>query len=305
MDTMAKAQPSPHRKTLREALVKQVGRRTVLGVAIPILEAMLAMPQDGATFPGITASEIKSGFASLAGKYLRSEFSTTYLARPLSPSGFLEFRQGLYRFRPTLIQGMAYNDIASLRDLLLQSLQDEVERRRADIARLNCACEMPLTNLDERQALVEEYLKNFGGNLGENFEIISYAVLREYFATFGFRLQRFSTTHTNDGGMDYVGGDCIYQVSTDGGLGKLEGDLAKAPDIKRVIVRPHLDDAARQRADDGDFARIEMADLLGHFVGWLLARDTKSKRARHLQGILQVALAEFRREERAEQVVTA
>ena len=152
--------------------------------------------------------------------------------------------------------------------------------------------------------MVEEYLKNYNKDGGENFEIISYAVLREYFASFGFRLQRFSTTHSNDGGMDYVGGDCIYQVSTDGGLAKLEGDLAKAPDIKRVIVRPHLDAAAMKRTDDADLARVELGDLLTHFVGWLLARDTKSKRARHLQAILQVALSEFRREERAAQLVT-
>ena len=47
-------------------------------------------------------------------------------------------------------------------------------------------------------------------------------------------------------------------------------------------------------------ARIEMTDLLAHFVGWLLSRDQTSKRAKHLQGVLQTALAEFRREDRAE-----
>jgi len=249
----------------------------------------------------MTAKDIKSGFDELAVKYLRSQFHTTYLVRPLGTGGFLDLRDGFYRFRPHLIDGMSAPDLVRLRDELLQTLQDATDRRRADIAKLSHACQLPLERLDERRGLVEEYLKNFNGNLGENFEIISYAVLREYFASFGFRLQRFSTTHSNDGGMDYVGGDCIYQVSTDGGLDKLEGDMAKAPDIKRVIVRPQLAEAARERADETEVARIEMADLLTHFVGWLIGRDATSKRARHMQGILQVALAEFRREDRAEQ----
>lgn len=222
----------------------------------------------------------------------------------MSPRGFLEYHSGLYRFRPALISGASRDELKIFKDELVQLLQNEVERRRADIVRLDSTCQMPLDRLVERQTLVEEYLNNYNGDGGENFEIISYAVLREYFASFGFRLQRFSTTHSNDGGMDYVGGDCIYQVSTDGGLAKLEGDLAKAPDIKRVIVRPHLDAAAMKRTDDADLARVELGDLLTHFVGWLLARDTKSKRARHLQAILQVALSEFRREERAAQLVT-
>lgn len=182
----------------------------------------------------------------------------------------------------------------------MQSLQDATERRKADIARLDAACQMPLDRIDARRELVEEYLRNFAGNFGENFEIISYAVLREYFQSFGFRLQRFSTTRANDAGIDYVGGDCIYQVSTDSGLEKLEGDLAKAPDIKRVVVRPELAEGTRRRADEAAQARIEMTDLLTHFVGWLLSRDQTTRKARHLQGVLQTALAEFRREDRAE-----
>ena len=44
---------------------------------------------------------------------------------------------------------------------------------------------------------------------------------------------------------------------------------------------------------------VELRDLLGHFIGWLLARDTRSKSAKHLQEILQIALHEFRRENNA------
>jgi len=45
---------------------------------------------------------------------------------------------------------------------------------------------------------------------------------------------------------------------------------------------------------------IELVDLLAHFAGWLLSRDHRSKKAKHLQGVLQIALAEFQREEKAD-----
>src|SRR5262249_55784663 len=148
--------------------------------------------------------------------------------------------------------------------------------------------------------LVEEYLGQFLGNGGENFEILSFAILREYFRSFGFELQRFSTTHANDGGIDYVGGNSIYQVSADESLLKLRNDLAKAPDAERVIVRPKMTPELRANLNDQVLQTVELADLLTHFVGWLLNRDHQSKKARHLQETLKVALAEFRREEKAD-----
>jgi hypothetical protein len=45
---------------------------------------------------------------------------------------------------------------------------------------------------------------------------------------------------------------------------------------------------------------IELKDLLNHFIAWLLARDTRSRQARHLQRVLETALMEFQRENRAE-----
>jgi hypothetical protein len=287
--------------SLREVLLRQAGRRTVLGVILPVLDAHIAAARLGEPFGGLTSPEIRRGYDLLARRFLTTEYSTTYPNRQLSTRGCFARVGERYALRPELLAGQSVEDLERLRAELVQSLQDATDRRQADIARLTAACQMPPDQLDARRRLVEEYLGNVAGNSGENFEILSYAVLRAYFESFGFRIQRFSTTQANDGGIDYVGGDCIYQVSTDGGLGKLEGDLAKAPGIRRVVVRPSFEPAARERADEAAAARIEMADLLTHFVGWLLARDRTSKRAGHLQAVLQTALAEFRREDRAEQ----
>jgi hypothetical protein len=137
------------------------------------------------------------------------------------------------------------------------------------------------------------------GNQGEIFEVVSFAVLREYFRTFGFSLQRFSTTHADDGGMDFVAADAIYQVTTDQSIQKVRRDLAKAPGTKRVLVRPTVTPEVTQLCEDDVLEAIELKDLLNHFIAWLLERDTRAKQSKHLQRVLEVALEEFRREDRA------
>ena len=161
-------------------------------------------------------------------------------------------------------------------------------------------CSLPVEEVKERHALVGSYLSQLTGNRGEMFEVVSFAVLREYFRTFGFSLQRFSTTHANDGGMDFVGGEAIYQVTTDESIQKVRRDLAKAPGTKRVLVRPNTTPAIDELCKGDVLETIELEDLLNHFIAWLLARDTRSKQAGHLQRVLEIALAEFRRENRAE-----
>lgn len=66
--------------------------------------------------------------------------------------------------------------------------------------------------------------------------------------------------------------------------------------LVRPTVTPDIDELYK-----GDVLEtIELKDLLNHFISWLLARDTRSKQVRHLQRVLEIALAEFRRENRAE-----
>ena len=273
-----------------------------MGVAIPILSSQIASMRAGQPFPGVSAKQIETGFRELCGKFLHSQFHTTYIDRRLGPRSFLVLEQDLYRFRPTLIEGVLLEDLETLHDELVASLRDAAEQRRAVIQRLESACRLPEEQIGERGRLVEEYLRQFLGNGGENFEIISFAILREYFRSFGFQLQRFSTTHANDGGIDYVGGSSIYQVSSDESLSKLRSDLAKAPDTERVLLRPKMTTELLSNVNEQVLETVELADLLTHFIGWLLGRDHRSKKAKHLQGILQVALAEFRREEKAEAI---
>jgi hypothetical protein len=75
---------------------------------------------------------------------------------------------------------------------------------------------------------------------GQNFEICSFSILKEYFGSFGFELNRFSTTYANDGGMDYIGQKSVYQVTVVMSQKKFEEDIVKTPGIKRIIVYKNI-----------------------------------------------------------------
>jgi hypothetical protein len=199
-----------------------------------------------------------------------------------------------------MMTGITAEQLEMLRDELVLSLKTAFERRQAVIRQLEATVRLPEDKIQARRDLVGSYLDQIVGNGGEMFEVVSFAILREYFRTFGFSLQRFSTTHANDGGMDFVAGEAIYQVTADESVNKVKKDLAKSPGTKRVIVRPTVNDEIIRLCDAEVLETIELKDLLDHFIAWLLARDTRSQNSRHLQRVLQIALHEFRRENKAE-----
>jgi len=101
--------------------------------------------------------------------------------------------------------------------------------------------------------------------------------------------------------MDFVGGEAIYQVTTDESMQKVRKDLAKSPGTKRVLVRPTVTPEVMDLSRDNVLEIIELKDLLKSFHSMAPgSRHTRSKQARHLQEVLEIALEEFRRENRAE-----
>jgi hypothetical protein len=289
-----------NKKNICTVLRRHLGQRTVLGVAIPILEEYIIATRAGHAPNGLTERQIEDGFQQLATQFIHSDYHSTYIARRIGRSGFMDFTNGRYRLRPSLLSDVTLDELNHLREELLGSLRSAYEQRQTAIKRLEEICSLPSDRVGERLALVEEYLSHLSGNRGEIFEVVSFAVLREYFRTFGFSLQRFSTTHANDGGMDFFATDAIYQVTTDESIEKLRRDLRKAPGTKRVLVRPTVTNEILALGEDKVLETIELKDLLSHFITWLLGRDKRSKQSDHLQRVLQIALEEFRREDKAE-----
>ncbi|MFI5385466.1 MAG: hypothetical protein ACHQ50_05020 [Fimbriimonadales bacterium] len=234
---------------------------------------------------------------------MKSDFHPTYIQRRLGPNGFLEVVGDRYRIRPKLLASVPLTELESLAAELELSLKSAYEARQALITELEALDSLPTESIAERHRAVDHYLSMLSGNRGEHFEVVSFAVLHEYFRTFGFELQRFSTVHSNDGGMDFIGGHAIYQVTVDESVSKVRRDLEKLPGAKRVLVRPTIPPGFVASLGEDVLETVELRDLLDHFLGWLLSRDQKSRTSAHLQRIIRVALTEFRRENRAEERV--
>src|SRR5262249_8578886 len=109
----------PSSPTLVSLLRRQAGRRTVLGVVLPILTAQIAALRAGQPFAGVSAKQIETGFRELCGKFLHSQFHTTYIDRRLGPRSFLVLEQNLYRFRPALLEGVSVGDLDALHEELV------------------------------------------------------------------------------------------------------------------------------------------------------------------------------------------
>lgn len=291
------------KKTILESLRRHSGQRTVLYVALAILAEHRKALDARHDCDGLAERDVVIVFRDLARKYGHSDYHPTYIHRRLGHRGFLELSGSKYRFRSALMTGVTAAQLDDLRDELVLSLKTAFERRQAVIRQLEQTVSLPHHKIQERRDLVASYLGQIVGNGGETFEVVSFAILREYFRTFGFSLQRFSTTHANDGGMDFVAGEAIYQVTADESANKVRRDLAKSPGTKRVLVRPTVSDEIIRLCDAEVLETIELKDLLDHFIAWLLARDTRSQTSRHLQQVLQIALHEFRRENKAESEV--
>lgn len=75
---------------------------------------------------------------------------------------------------------------------------------------------------------------------GQNFEVVSYAILKTFYEIRGFELNRFSTIYANDGGVDYSSQNSIYQVTTQLNEKKFYEDIKKAPMKKRIMVYREL-----------------------------------------------------------------
>jgi len=85
---------------------------------------------------------------------------------------------------------------------------------------------------------IKNSIKNGDAN---DFEVLSYSILKIFFRSFGFNLLRFSSTNANDGGADFIGGDTIYCVTTQLNLKKLDTDVEKTHAPKVFIHRNLID----------------------------------------------------------------
>lgn len=138
------------------------------------------------------------------------------------------------------------NESIENQELIIKNIKNYYDEKNQAVSRFIARIDDNIQiNSDENSAefigeILDEDDSESSQRRGQNFEICSFSILKEYFGSFGFELNRFSTTYANDGGMDYIGQKSVYQVTVVMSLKKFDEDIVKTPGIKRIIVYKNI-----------------------------------------------------------------
>lgn len=242
-----------------------------------ILEKYKDTLKDKIEFDGLTSAEIRKKYNKLAAEYGKKDFAASYVQRHSKTGDFFIESDGNYKIRPELITDI--NELTATRILSeIKIYFDSFNKRRKEVVQKL----YDIKDIHEFEKLKNEIsslmdLELF--NKGQLFEIISFSILQSYFDMFGFSLKRFSTTFSNDGGMDFIANNCIYQVTNSPSEKKILSDLDKLPNIKRVLVIPKINKQIENilNSDELVLSFIIKEDLLNHFLPIVVKQGLKEK----------------------------
>jgi len=244
--------------------------------------------------PGLSINEISKKYDKLETNYSNKEFYQSYVTRQTGTNKFFIEKKEKYLINHTLLKNLSKSDLEECRDHISSVWKKEKEKRieiKNNLKFANIDNEMEILNemLDKKSKMVEKF-----SNYGQVFEIVSFAILKVYFSILGFSLKRFSVTFSNDGGMDYLSGNGIYQVTTAVNSKKLEQDVKKSRDTERVLVlsedREKINEEFSEKKLVTDI--ITVSDIKDHYLSYF----KKSYRKKYLKKILETIRYEFERE---------
>jgi hypothetical protein len=215
---------------------------------------------------GLISSEIRKRYNDIAKEYGKKDFANSYLQRHTKTNDFFIEKKSYYKIRPELIEGLS---IESAKEILkkIKANYDSFLEKRIEVIREIEKLKDTIEDKDTLKNNLNNFMNIDGFNKGQLFEIISYSILHEYFKSFGFSLNRFSTTFSNDGGIDFIAQNCVYQVTFNPTKKKIEGDLEKLPEVNRVMVLPELKKEIRTILSENKLVLgiITQEELLKHF----------------------------------------
>lgn len=181
----------------------------------------------------------------------------------------------------------------------LNSIVTEIEEKYLSVTELHSSFLNEIKSMNQfdvahrKQFIIDLLLNRETDRKGQNFEVTAFSILKVFYQSRGFELNRFSTIYSNDGGIDYTSQSSIYQVTTQLTNRKFEEDIAKAPLKKRIFV-------FRDSAVNFDWSNfdselvtdyISKDDLLNH-LEYLYVKKPESNTIL----ILDVIAQEFERE---------
>lgn len=241
----------------------------------------------------MTKTQIETEFNRVHTQYGIETFRRDYVLRQCGRDrNAIDQHDDLFFIKPNFLEGMVDDDFAAVLDRIdthWGAFQNQQQRMIDEIQSL-----IDNGTIEEKRTYVAEMLTDREAvKRGQAFEVASFAVLNTYLYALGFSLNRFSTTYSNDGGIDFVAQNAVYQVTTKLSERKFDEDIKKVTGKERVLIYKDLTRDFNMEHLNHDLVinHIGKDELLG-FLDYLVAKNAD----RFLHLVLNVMKTEFLRE---------
>ena len=241
----------------------------------------------------MTKTQIETEFNRVHAQYGIETFRRDYVLRQCGRDrNAIDQHDDLFFIKPNFLDGMDDADFAVVLnriDTHWSAFQNQQQRMIDEIQSL-----IDNGTNEEKHTYVAEMLTDREAiKRGQAFEVASFAVLNTYLYALGFSLNRFSTTYSNDGGIDFVAQNAVYQVTTKLSERKFDEDIKKVAGKERVLIYKDLtrDFNTEHLNHNLVINHIGKDELLG-FLDYLENKNAE----RFLYLVLNVMKTEFLRE---------
>lgn len=204
-----------------------------------LYEILIADYLDNHTnYNGLTMIEISERWGNNE-RYIKS-FYPSYVQRKIGPNGILSIDVDRYKIRETEV---GFQNL--LTGQLLNNVREAIDAPNPVIDKIDF-----FSNTVDSENFFREIIELLREGTPNDFEVLTYAILREYIKIFGFELHRFTPTNANDGGVDFIGGNVIYCITTELNQNKLRADIGKTRAPKIFIYRNLIGQNIQEEIDE-------------------------------------------------------
>lgn len=274
---------------MREYIAKAIKEATVILCFKILLENII----ENGFSATMSKPEIGGKFNELRTKFGISRFRTDYLLRQAgNDKNAIDQKSDRFFIKAEFLLGLKQDDIENLVeyiDIYWTQANAEQEEQLREIS-----SHIDISNLNTKINFIKEMLvERETRKKGQCFEVTSFSILRVYLENLGFELNRFSTTYSNDGGIDFTAQTAVYQVTTKLTDTKFEEDLKKVPLKNRIVV-------FKEAVSSFDLKKLQH-ELITDFISikeleFYLEYVVNKNPQKNLNNTLKTMLHEFQRE---------
>lgn len=281
---------------LENLIKRNIKHFTTITSFLVILEDYIECLYEDREYTGLTLADIGRKYQIYYDRYgKRQKYYSSYVVRHAMEGHFYYEQNGRYLIRPELVNGLDIDVLIVYKNRILSGIEEGITN--FDLLFESIDMVVLENNPENSKKFILELIESDEfKNFGQIFEILSYSILKIYFQAFGFILNRFSTSFSNDGGMDFISSTGIYQVTASPTTKKIEDDLSKLPGTLRVMVYTDCSESTLKKyLNSVDVTEIiSLNDLKYHFLEWLYNRDKLKNR--YLKNVIITIKDEISRE---------